>query len=102
MRALFVAVSLLAAAHAFAEEPNAVKIAVGEERPLGVGYAPICDDPSVATLSAEGAGVLRGVKPGKTLCSLQRAGGRFVYSVTVVPAEKKPATGDGKGAGQPR
>lgn len=47
--------------------------------------APICDDTAVAVLenAAEGL-VLRGLKPGRTLCSAAANGGlRRVYRVTV-------------------
>jgi hypothetical protein len=69
-----------------------IRLRVGEQRALG-GHAPICDDPGVAVISAEGAGVLRAVGPGKTLCSLAtlQGGTRQVYEVTVTAPESEPA-----------
>jgi hypothetical protein len=57
--------------------------------PAGVA---ICDDPSVAVPgTAEGGLVLRGVKPGKTLCSARSAqglGALRLYRVEVVEAKR--------------
>lgn len=85
------ALSLLAAAAApaHADEPPVITIGVGEERVLG-GLNPICDDPGVAWISADGKGVLHGVKEGSTLCSVGRGreiGVRQVYRVVVKGGE---------------
>ncbi len=70
------------------EEPVRITLHVGERRTLG-GYAPVCDDPAVAIITADGAGVLVANGVGRTLCSVQQPGMRRVYEVVVVPEEKK-------------
>jgi hypothetical protein len=89
-------VLLLAAPLATAADgPQRITLRVGEQRALG-GYAPVCDDPSVAIITADGGGSLVAKGPGKTLCSLQQPGGRRVYEVVVLAKEEKEAPG-GKG-----
>jgi hypothetical protein len=87
-RIIVLAVALLSLP-ALADEPLRVEIRVGEEKPLchgGMCHAPICDDSSVAKVSADGRAVLRGVAPGKTLCSVDTGFGRQVYEVLVTAA----------------
>lgn len=54
----------------------------------------VCDDPSVVTVTGDQRGpVLKGGKPGATLCSAGSASGagmRRVYQVTVVPKPPPP------------
>ncbi len=85
MRRLVLTIALFSLP-ALADERPRITIRVGEEKPLCTGgtcYAPICDDPSVAVVSAEGNAVVRGVAPGKTLCSVNTGFGRQVYEVVV-------------------
>lgn len=94
------AAALLAAALARAEDPPALKLEVGERRAVcpGVCRVAICDDPRVATLGADG--VLVGVAPGRTVCSITPAAGpRRVWEVTVVVPPPSPPPGPG---GSPR
>lgn len=90
------AVSLLALAPAAAraEGPTVVELEVGETKALG-GTRPICDDPRVAIITADGHGILKAIGPGETTCSLSPAynpGWRSVYRVVVrradLPEEK--------------
>ncbi len=88
MRNALLAVALLALP-ALADEPPRIEIRVGEEKPLchgGTCYGPRCDDPSVAVVSADAKAVLRGVGPGKTICSVDTGFGRQVYAVVVKAA----------------
>ncbi len=72
---------------ALAGEPKLVTLKVGEEVALGGNY-PICDAPSVAVISADGRGILKGVGAGETLCSVTTAyGQRQVYKVVVRPKD---------------
>jgi hypothetical protein len=84
--------ALLAPARPAADEPKVIELKVGEQVALG-GSNPICDDPKVAWISADGAGVLHGVKAGTTLCSIGMRAGlgtRQVYRVIVIaPAPPK-------------
>lgn len=82
MRTLALAVLLAAASPAAAEELPVVTLTVGETRAVG-GLAPICDDPRVAVISRDGAGVLTAVGKGETICSIARTGGRQVFRVVV-------------------
>jgi hypothetical protein len=65
--------------------PLRVKIEVGEKKAVCPDcLSPICDNPGVAVLSAEGAGVVTGVGPGKTLCSAKPAAGpRRLFEIEV-------------------
>src|SRR3954468_3143257 len=77
----------------------ALRIESGGEAPIAVGIEAnvLCDDPAVAAADyADGGGMLvRGVKPGTTLCGVwlpaQTPGG--LYRVTVVAAERPQADG---------
>ncbi len=71
-----------------ADGPERITLRVGERKTLG-GFAPICDDPKVAVITAEGGGVLVAKGEGRTTCSVQQPGGRFIVAVTVIPAEKE-------------
>ncbi len=90
MRRVILVVALLSFP-AFADEPRQITIRVGEQKPLcqGTCYAPICDDPSVAVISSEGTAVVRGVGPGKTLCSVNTGSGRQVYEIVVSAPERE-------------
>jgi hypothetical protein len=60
---------------------------------VGGGAAPICDNPSVATLSLDGTAVLTGVGVGSTTCSLFTAGSvRYVFRVVVTASEDRAGT----------
>jgi len=78
---------LLAPLLAAAQQPPIIEVEVGKELRLG-GSMPNCDDPGVAWISADGAGILHGVKEGKTICSVG-LGQRRVYRVHVVPPRAK-------------
>jgi hypothetical protein len=83
-----------------AEELPVVEVEVGAQKTIGPGAAPNCDDPSVAWISADRAGVLHGVKVGSTVCSMMQDGGaRRVFRIEVVPAKKKDGAGGTKGGG---
>jgi hypothetical protein len=97
---IFVAATALLPAAAVAEELPVVEVEVGSQKPLGPGSAPNCDDPGVAWISADGAGVLHGVKVGSTVCSLARNGGaRRVFRIEVVPVKKRDGAGKTPGGG---
>ena len=93
MSALFALVALLAAE---ADAPYPLTVRAGQTLALCKtntiscpAASPICDDTSIVDAHVEAEGlVLRGVKPGKTLCSAASDAGRGprrVYAVTVVP-----------------
>lgn len=98
MRPLPLAVLVLLAAPALAHAAGEeiVRLEVGESR-AGVGtFMPLCDAPSVATISN---GILRAVGVGETICSaatVQSVGLRRIYRVIVTrPAPKgAPAARD--------
>jgi hypothetical protein len=98
MRSLFVTALLaLLPAAALAEGPTRLDMQVGDERPFA-GFRPICDDPSIATITAEGKGVLKALKVGETLCSASAGtalGQRTVYKVVV--SARSPKAPGGKG-----
>ncbi len=73
------------------EPPSVVNLRVGQQlRLAGGGAAPICDDPSVATLSLDGVAVLTGVGVGSTTCSLFTVGNvRYVFRVVVTSSDQK-------------
>lgn len=87
------------------DEPYPLTLQVGEEIALsktgtieGQAGAPICDDLKVATAVAGADGLaIKGVGPGKTLCSVASGSGmglRRVYRITVIakdPSAPKPA-----------
>ncbi len=87
MRLAVVLLLLAAPLAGSAGGPEQITLRVGERKTLG-GFAPICDDPRVAVITAEGGGVLLAKGEGKTTCSVQQPGGRLVLEVTVV-AEKE-------------
>ena len=89
------ALALAAPAAPRADGPERITLRVGERKTLG-GYAPVCDDPSVAAITADGGGVLVANGVGKTMCALMQPGGRRVYEVEVVARrdrEKDPREG---------
>ncbi len=88
MTRLAAALLLLAAPLALADGPDRITLRVGEQRRLG-GYAPVCDDPAVAVITADGGGVLVAKGEGRTLCSVQQPGMRHLYEVVVLPKEEK-------------
>ncbi len=73
-----------------ADGPERITLHPGERKTLG-GYAPICDDPAVAIITAEGGGVLVAKGEGKTTCSVQQPGGRRVVEVVVLPEKGRDA-----------
>ncbi len=76
--------------------PERIELRVGERKAMGAGFAPVCDDPAVAIISADGGGTLVAKGEGRTLCSLQMAGGRRVFEVVVLPEKKgRDASGGG-------
>ncbi len=79
-----------------ADGPDRITLRVGEQRTLG-GYAPVCDDPAVAIITADGGGVLVAKGVGKTLCSVQQTGMRHVYEVVVLPKEDKKVAPGARG-----
>ena len=92
------AVAVLAPALSLAQAPAApdaerIRLIAGQEAPLcpnGGCHSPICDDPKVATITAN-SGVIQAHAPGVTLCSLDYALGlRQVFRVTVVPPPQPP------------
>lgn len=105
MRKLVVALAVATAAAippaaAAAEGLPVVEVEVGTQKLLGPGAAPNCDDPGVAWISADGAGVLHGVKVGSTICSIMQGGGaRRVFRVEVFAKRKKAPT-DAPGGGE--
>lgn len=98
LAALAFAAALLAPA-ALAEEPPTLTIPVGEKVTIH-GYAGMCDDLSVATITLDNDATITAVKEGTTRCSALRAGGRFVYRVVVVAPPRPGAPRDGKGGGR--
>jgi hypothetical protein len=77
--------ALLAAPGAGADEPRKVTLEVGASQPLG-GYAALCDDATVVSVTLGAQAVVKGLKPGRTLCSVTTTAGgvRQVYEVVVV------------------
>jgi hypothetical protein len=96
MRPLLLASLLALAAPALAADaPPVISLKVGEKRSLGGGTLPICDDPHVAVITADGRAILQGIGPGETLCSVappSSPGVRTLYRVVVAvdaPAKEK-------------
>lgn len=86
------ALSLCLSSLALAQDPavtlKKLELKVGEEANLGFLSTPICDDPKVAVLSADGEGKLKAVGEGKTFCSGATVMLlRQVYEVTVKAPE---------------
>lgn len=80
-----------------APDAERIRLLAGQEAPLcpnGGCHSPICDDPRVATITAN-SGVIQAHEPGVTLCSLDYAYGlRQVFRVTVI-ARPPPPPPDG-------
>jgi hypothetical protein len=90
--------SALAPSTARAQAPAApdaerILLLTGQQAPLcpnGGCHSPICDDPKVATITAN-SGVVEAHEPGVTLCSLDYGyGRRLVFRVTVRPLPAPP------------
>lgn len=96
IRSLALAAALLSSL-ALAEAPKRIELKVGEQVSVGYVTSPICDAPSVAVLSAEGNGTMKGVGPGRTLCSGETPVGlRQVFEVVVTePAESETRSDSG-------
>lgn len=97
MRLAFVPAALLlvtlSPVGARAEEPPTLTIEVGATLRLE-GFAGLCDDLSVVTITPGSSATLTGLKVGSTLCSVRLVGGRQVYRVKVVaPPAEPPKTG---------
>jgi hypothetical protein len=93
MRSL-AAAALLALAVPAADELPTIALEVGEER-TGLGIMPRCDDLGVVAITADGRGV-RGLRPGRTICSFDRSGGggaRHVYRIVVTAPKPKEGPG---------
>ncbi len=91
---LLAALLLLPPALTLAEEPERIVLEEGKERSI-TGFRPMCDDPSIVSIVAEGKGTMKGLKVGETVCSISRGsplGQRTVYRVVVV---KPGGTGQG-------
>jgi hypothetical protein len=95
MRSLAAAALLALAVPApAADEPPTIALEVGEER-TGLGIMPRCDDLGVVAITADGRGV-RGLRPGRTVCSFDRSGGggaRHVYRIVVTAPMPKEGSG---------
>lgn len=87
MRPLLLAFLLALGVPAYGGDgPRVISLKVGEARSLGGGTSPICDDPRVAVITADGRAVLEGIGPGETLCSVappSSPGVRTLYRVVV-------------------
>ncbi len=96
--ASILAVLPLLPAPALAQEPERIRLELGEERSI-TGFRPLCDDPSIVSIVAEGKGTIKGLKTGETICSISRGsplGQRTVYRVIVVPAGGTGKPGGGR------
>ncbi|MBK9517233.1 MAG: hypothetical protein IPO09_07710 [Anaeromyxobacter sp.] len=84
----------LAPVGARAEDPPTLILEVGATLRLE-GFAGLCDDLSIVTITPGSSATLTGLKVGSTLCSVRLVGGRQVYRVKVVaPPAFTPAVGD--------
>lgn len=103
MRPLVAAsILLLLPAAAPADAPARIELQVGEEQPI-TGFRPLCDDPSIVTITAAGKGTVRGLKAGETTCSLSTGsplGQRSVFRVIVKERRGREGGGRGGGAGE--
>jgi len=81
------ALAVLSPVTTLAMDPPRLAITLGEKATIG-GYAGMCDDLSVATITLDANATITALKVGSTICSSQRPGGRVVYRV-VVEAPKK-------------
>jgi len=98
--ALVPLLAFLALPAAAEDGPAVLKIEIGKEAAIS-GYRPICDDPSIATVTAEGRGTLKALKIGETTCSWSVGtplGMRRIVRVVVVPPPAKGPDGEGPGA----
>lgn len=94
--------ALLLPAAARAEEPPRLVVTVGGKVTIG-GYAGMCDDLSVATITLDANATITALKVGSTICSAQRAGGRQVYRVEVrAPRPPQDEPGQRPGASKGR
>lgn len=93
------ALAALVPVAAVAEAPPELVVTVGAKVTIG-GYAGMCDDLSVATITLDANATITGLKEGATICSSQRAGGRQVYRVRVRLPKPEPK-GDAKGGARP-
>jgi hypothetical protein len=100
-RLALLAAAALAAGPALADDLQKITLTVGEKRSVG-GNTPICDDPGVAVISRDGAGILEAKGPGETTCSVDGVGSRRVFRVKVLPKTQGGASGQGGSAGQKR
>lgn len=75
-------VAVLLPASALAEEPPRLVVPVGGKVTIG-GYAGMCDDLSIATITLDANATITGLKVGTTICSSRLTGGRQVYRVEV-------------------
>jgi hypothetical protein len=100
-RLALLAAAALAAAPALADDLQQITLTVGEKRSVG-GNTPICDDPGVAVISRDGAGILEAKGPGETTCSIASVGNRRVFRVKVLAKSPGGASGQGGSGGQKR
>lgn len=91
------ALAALLPATAAAEDPPLLVVTVGGKVTIG-GYAGMCDDLSVATITLDANATITALKEGATICSSQRTGGRQVYRVKVRAAQPAPKD-DARGGG---
>jgi hypothetical protein len=76
-------------AKAEGDETSTMKLQVGETRPVD-GFNPVCDDPSVATISGTQSLSLEAVAIGSTVCSVRQVtGARMIFKVVVIEKKKK-------------
>ena len=90
MRSIIALTLLAASAPAFAEE--VIELEIGDEQNVGTGTQPICDNSAVATITRDGAGVLKATGAGETTCSIapvSSPGVRRVFKVVVRPKGPK-------------
>jgi len=76
-------------AKAEGDEPSTMTLQVGEKRPIS-GFNPVCDDPSVATISGTESLSLEALAVGSTICSVRQVtGARMIFKVVVIEKKKK-------------
>jgi hypothetical protein len=76
-------------AKAEGDEASTMTLQVGEKRPVD-GFNPVCDDPSVATISGTQSLSLEAVAVGSTVCSVRQVtGARMIFKVVVIEKKKK-------------
>lgn len=111
MRPVLLAAALVVAAAlpAHAEDGTPVEVEVGRKIVLckeGLAVCPagvlLCDDPRVASIENGPDGPeLKGISPGKTLCSVSGPGGAFRRVLRVTVTRPEPGKG-GEERGRPR